>query len=197
MKPLRSTVAAAALLAAGLVPYAPHASADTSASTTLTVTANPVRSVTVDTTSLALNTCQWSEPGSGVGIGTNTLYFPNGRCTSTTGVTITNGGAASHLQVAATNATPTDHGTPWTLCSCITPGTDQYRLSTGLGSDVIASNITPIPSCDATFAPLNNGNCQLAPPLAHKTEFVTLTGPTSSSDLSTRWTFTITWTAAP
>jgi hypothetical protein len=133
------------------------------------------KSVTLSTGSATFGNCVG---GSSTG---NVLGFPNGTC-STPAFTVTNNGTVPEsLDVQATNATPSDNGTPWALIGSGTPGADQYQL--GNGSEPFSTTATP----DVIAATL--------PPLSDVSEALTLVGPSRSSDASPSFSTAVTWTA--
>jgi hypothetical protein len=190
----RRTLAAAALC--GLVASAPlmlsSASARGAQSATATVTLNVViKSVTLSATSLTYGQCRGGySTGSALG-------FPNGTC-SAGPVSVTNGAAPSTILISGANAVPSDGGTQWTMCVRTTfnpcspnaPGPNRFAESNAPGGE-----LTPSPTCDAAFR-INGAGCPVSPPGLRRTETLTLTGPSSSTDQSPRFTTQITWIAS-
>jgi hypothetical protein len=150
------------------------------------------------------------------------LAFPNGFCqtSNTDNVTITTGSQPSTVDVQGSDAVPSDNGTHWTLCGAesgsrctgptplfgapITqsqqePGQDQFAEQTSLnGFDDSQSldfgpPLTTSPQCDTAFG---TGSCSAHSSQA-TTEVLILLGPESSTDASTAFSTTWTWTAAP
>jgi len=126
----------------------------------------------------------------------NMMGFPNGQCTSGP-VTVTLSGNASSVSVTGTDATPIDNGRSWSLCgvdpSCTTssPGVDQYSLQAiDSANQATHTNLGDTAACDAAFGCTGSG-------VTSKTEYLQLTGPASSTDNSSSFSTTITWTANP
>jgi hypothetical protein len=187
--PRRLALAGLAALAVAAVPVG-SALAATSGSVSETITV-AVRSVTVSPSSASL--CSSASP----------LTFPNGRC-QTSNITITNGSAAGHIDVNGADAIPADSGTHWTLCAgTVAPtcsgggnaGQDQYRENTFNNSNTsIRPDLTNTPQCDTSFAP--GSACAAAAGQSTK-EFIAMTGPSASTDTSSTFTSSVTWTAVP
>jgi hypothetical protein len=138
------------------------------------------------------------------------LGFPNGHCSTPT-ITITNTGAASHVFIQGTDATPLDGGTKWALCNPIPsdnlggpactgaptgfaafkPGADQFDMQ-NLANQGVGPLILTTPLCDNAlpFTP-----CGAALANTAYMESVAMQGPTSSTDQSNSFSTTITWTA--
>jgi hypothetical protein len=192
--------------------WATPALAASSGSSTATINVAPsVLSVSVSPTTVTFAKCAG---------GTSTsadLGFPDGECNvgtlpddgqSVGGVDVTNTGEASQIDVNGSNATPSDNGTPWTLCSNIgncsngaNPGANQFSIQSlgwygSIGNSVMS--LTNTPSCDSAFS--NGGtsddSCS-ATTGASEDEQLLLTGPQSSTDTSSVFTTTLTWTAVP
>ena len=139
------------------------------------------------------------------------LGFPNGHCSlGTPGahgsfpITITNTGVAADVYVNGANAVPSDKGTEWGLCNFGTnpsvkcsadegklPGNNQYVVQNFTSGSMNPTGLTGGMTCDTQFAA---GGCSAVQGVA-QAEGILLTGPASSSDQSTSWTVTITWTA--
>ncbi len=204
------------LLAVGLAGCgysSPPAGAGTSASVNLSLTTVPtVRSVTVSPAKASFGTCSGGQAQDNTQSTGAKLGFPNGRCwVGSLGtafpITITNTGIASYIDVNGASAVPSDDITDWNLCnigdnpfvSCSgsnnnAPGIDQYLLQNFGPYRENGSGLTDNPRCDHEFDP--NGRCW-ALEGASQTEGIELTGPYQSSDNSTKWTVTITWTPVP
>jgi hypothetical protein len=138
------------------------------------------------------------------------LGFPNGHCQlGTPGpngnlpITITNTGVAADVYVSGANAVPSDGGTQWSLCNFGTspavacsgsgkPGSNQYAAQNFTAGIINPAGLTNTMKCDALFA---GGQCLAVGQGNAQSEGIMLTGPTLSSDHSTSWTVTITWTA--
>jgi hypothetical protein len=192
---------------------APLQNAGKAASISLSLTTVPtIRSVTVSPAKASFAEC-------GGGLATqNTLStagklgFPNGHCLvgvlspGIYPITITNTGIASDVYVNGSSATPADGGTQWDLCNrgddfevaCTgdhhKPGMDQYLIENFSSTGEQGHGITGTPTCDIEFDP--SGGCWVVQG-AWQSEGIELVGPSSSSDNSTKWTMTITWTPVP
>lgn len=159
------------------------ASPTNNATLTSTVAVNPqFTSVTLSTNSAAFGSC------SGGSSTSTALGFPNGNCT-TPSFTVKNNGTVSEgidVQVGGT-AAPADAGTggtPWTLLGTQgTPGQDQFQLFNNLGT-----LLTP------TATPDSNATAGLAPGVQFGST-LRLVGPTKSTDPSSSFSTTATWTA--
>jgi hypothetical protein len=164
---------------------------------TVTETINVgVRSLTISPTSVTMCTPQ------------SPLTFPNGFCQSPN-ITITNGAAGGHVEVNGASALPNDgSGNGWALCggtglTCsngvapnVVPGADQYEEGTGnTGGGLSGPDLTSTPACDTSFD--SGGTGCVSTPGQVSTEFVGITGPSSSSDQSPMFSTTVSWTAAP
>lgn len=192
----------AALVAAAAIP-AGLAFADSSGSVTETIHTG-LLSVTLSTSSVDL--CSASDP----------LGFPNGACNSPN-ITITNGTAPADIEVSGSPAAPADAGNPgagpdWTLCGVVAgggcngpvdpygsgasyPGQDQYsELPFGQNYDATGVVLTNSPQCDTAFEVGPTGGCAATPGQA-QTEFIGMTGPSASTDPSSTFTTTVSWTA--
>jgi hypothetical protein len=209
------------LLAVGLMGVAgcaydsPPAAAGQSASVNLSLTTVPtVRSVTVTVLpgQARFGACTGGKALANTQSTPTKLGFPNGRCwVGSLGVaypiTIRNTGIASYVDVNGSDAVPSDDMTDWSLCNvgdspAVTctgrnnnlPGTDQYLVQNFGPYGENGSGLTDSPLCDHEFD--QNGRCW-AMQGASQTEGIELTGPYQSSDNSTKWTVTITWTPVP
>jgi len=188
------------------------------ASVNLTLNSVPiVRSVTISATQRTFGNCRFGDPSRNTGSKPGQLGYPNGVCSlgvmnpyGNFPITITNTGIASDIEVNGANAVPVNPGgsdNQWSLCNAGgdpavhchggdgEPGTDQYLVQNfGPGGRINASGLTDTPACDHAFAV--SGTCW-ARQGASQTEGVNLTGPSDSTDTSTKWTVTITWTPVP
>jgi plastocyanin len=139
--------------------------------------ASQFKSVTLSASSETFGNCVGGSSSGG------TLGFPNGVC-QTPSVTVTNNGTVPEtLDVQGANATPSDSGTAWTLIAPggSQPGQDQFELRNPTGF------ITPTPAADGVAGTLQpNGNVS---------ESVSLIGPSASTDTSSSFSTTLTWTA--
>jgi hypothetical protein len=170
-----------------------------------------VVAVTVSPSSAAFGGCTGGNKSVNTASTANALGFPNGRCwLGTPGshgsfpITVTNTGVAADIYVSGASASPSDSGTGWGLCnvgakpaSACTgsggrlPGADQYLLQNFAGGSVNPTGLTGSMTCDAEFAA---GSCSAVQGDSQQ-EGIELTGPTTTADVSTAWTVTITWTA--
>jgi len=168
-------------------------------------------SVTVSPSSAAFGGCSGGNASVNTASTSSALGFPNGHCSlGTPGahgsfpITITNAGVAANVYVSGGNAVPSDGGTQWGLCNFGTdpaaacsadagklPGANQYVVQNFTAGSMNPSGLTGALTCDTQFAA---GQCSAVQGDA-QSEGILLTGPASSSDQSTTWTVTITWTA--
>lgn len=145
------------------------------------------------------------------------LTFPNGSCGSP-GITVTNGPVGGEIDVQSAPAVPSevasDPGTSppdWTLCgtseapctgasdpseySPYYPGQDQYEEWTDT-EGTRGPYFTSSAQCDTAFGFYPNTTC-IASPEQSVVEFVAMTGPSASTDTSSTFTSSVTWTAVP
>ncbi len=177
------------------MPAANAASSGTNTST-VEVTPTEVRSVTVSPGTGTFATCR--DPDDQVTIGT--LTIPGGHCflgspTQEEFVTVTNGPVAGRILINGEAARPSDGGTPWALGA--SPAADVFTETshnTVDGGD--DQSLTTTPVCDVTYSPDVDGLCT-ASPNEPNDEFLRIDAPTSSTDSSSTFTVTTTWTAAP
>ena len=176
-----------------------------------------VRSVTISATQRTFGNCRFGDPNQNTASKPGQLGYPNGVCSlgvmnafGNFPITITNTGIASDIDVNGANAVPVNPGgsdNQWSLCNTGNdpavdchgrdgkPGRDQYLIQNfGPGGRINATGLTDTPACDPAFAV--SGKC-LAMQGASQTEGVELTGPSESTNTSTKWTVTITWTPVP
>lgn len=184
-----------AVTAVLLFSMAEPAQADTSGSSTATVNV-ATRSVTVSPSTLTLDYCFDSAQNS---TGTY-LAYPNGDCSTSAKVTVSNGNAPGHIDVNGADAIPSDNGTHWTLCggsgtgcgNAGFPGQDQF----GEQGHSPAGNspfLTTTPQCDTSFS----ASCTASSGQSNSSITLELIGPMASSDGSTSFSTVWTWTAAP
>jgi hypothetical protein len=167
--------------------------------------------VTVSPSSANFGGCAGGNAGVNTASTSAALGFPNGHCSlGTPGahgsfpITITNTGVAADVYVNGANAVPSDKGTEWGLCNLGTnpsvkcsadegklPGNNQYVVQNFTSGSMNPTGLTGGMTCDTQFAA---GGCSVVQGDA-QAEGILLTGPASSSDQSTSWTVTITWTA--
>jgi hypothetical protein len=168
-------------------------------------------SVTVSPSSAAFAGCAGGNASVNTASTSAALGFPNGHCSlGTPGshgsfpITITNAGVAANVDVNGGNAVPSDKGTEWGLCNFGTnpaakcsaddgklPGNNQYVVQNFAAGSMNPTGLTGTMTCDTQFAA---GGCSAVQGDA-QAEGILVTGPASSSDQSTAWTVTITWTA--
>jgi hypothetical protein len=170
----------------------------------------PVKSVTISIGSTTYINCVY---GSSTG---TQLGFPNGACVAFNGIQVTNGTAPATIMVNGADMVPADNGTHWALepASPLTyditsppplPGPDQY-LETVSGLPLTGGynsgpqldqgpflTLTNTPSCDLAFTGFTG--CGTVPAGTANNEFLAMTGPSSSTDTSSTFTTTVTWTA--
>lgn len=186
------------------------------ASVSLSLTTVPtIRSVTVSPAKASFGDCQGGFASNNTASTPGELGFPNGRCwvgspisPTSFPIKITNTGIASYIYVNGSDASPSDQITQWTLCNtgnnpaaaCADadgglPGTNQYLVA-NFGPDGTRrfSGLTATPQCDRQFG--QSGHCW-AKQGSSQTEGILLVGPAISTDTSTKWTVTITWTPVP
>jgi plastocyanin len=134
------------------------------------------KSVTVSTASTTFGNCTG---GSSSG---NTLGFPNGSCTTPAFNVTNNGSVPESIDVQASNAIPSDNGTPWSLIGQgTTPAQDQYQLK---NQDIYLSATPAVDPVPGTLQPNTNVG-----------EVLSLTGPTASSDPSGQFASSVLYTA--
>jgi hypothetical protein len=194
-------------------------SAGQSASVNLSLNTVPtIRSVTVSPGKATFGSCSGGFATRNTKSTSTRLGFPYGQCSvgrwsgplngdGLFPVTVTNTGIASYIYVNGASAVPSDNGTEWSLCNrgdnpavmCGArghdwPGTDQYMVQNFGPNRENRTGLTDTPTCDREFD--LNGRCW-ALQGSSQTEGFQLTGPYQSSDSSTSWTVTITWTPVP
>lgn len=182
------TLSAMTLNAAGI-----SAMAGSQVTATINVVA-VVKSVTISVSTLTYGFCN------GGSSTTNKLGFPNAQC-FTANYTVTNGTTAAQIDVTGSDAVPSSGGTPWTLCggsaaACTapssSPGQDQYKETVFNGTAGASTILTDGPQCDGAFS---NPTCGTSVAGASDSEALQIYGPTASSDGSSAFTSTITYTA--
>jgi hypothetical protein len=206
---LTAAAAAIGLVAAPAFPASAAGNPDpASLSVSVSVVPPAVKSVTLSVSSTTYTGCFY-------GSSTSTqLGFPNGACTAAASpFTVTNGTAPATILVSGADMVPADSGPHWALCgvalacssSQFIPGSDQYLETVsgnpgynsgpqqGPGPFVLFDNT---PQCDITFAGLTGNTCNAAPAGAVSKEFLAMTGPSSSTDSSSTFSTTVTWTAS-
>jgi hypothetical protein len=201
----------AALLLAGVTACgaasAPQQAAGKSGSITVSLKTVPtVRSVTISPSHASFVDCKGGDGGVNTRSEGNRLGFPNGTCQVDTTIVITNSGIASDIDISGSNAEPADGLTAWTLCNpgndpavaCTgrhdRPGPDQYEVVNFGAFGSQHGGITDTPECDRILGP--EGSCWATEGLV-VLEGLRLIGPEWSSDVSTSWSVTVTWTPVP
>jgi hypothetical protein len=204
LRPAAGLGVVAALMALAVPPAL--ASTSVSGSTTATLASVlTTRSIKVTPTTTAFGDCKG---GTAPTASTSTaLGYPNGSCSvgvpGSAGVfpiTITNTGIAGDIDISSSNATPSDNGDRWILCSSApaaatpcssagSPGGNQFTAENfSLGKE--SGSLTRTPTCDPVFD--RGGGCAAAEGQS-ASEGVALIGPLWSSDISRSWTLTFTW----
>jgi hypothetical protein len=196
---------------------APLENAGKAASVSLSLTTVPtIRSVTVSPAGASFGNCTGGLASRNTLSTAGKLGFPNGRCyvglvNAGSGfffpITITNTGIASAIYVNGSSAIPSDGGNEWNLCTseghggpgCSrddgkVPGPDQYLLENFSPAGEQKAGISGTPECDSVFDA--SGRCW-AVQGASQSEGIELIGPSFTTDTSTKWTMTITWTPVP
>ena len=204
--------AAAAAIGLVAVPAFPASAAGNpdpaSLSVSVSVVPPGVKSVTLSVSSTTYTGCFY-------GSSTSTqLGFPNGACVAADEpITVTNGTALATILVGGADMVPADSGPHWVLCgvavpcssSQFKPGSDQYleTVSAAPGYNSGAQQgpgpfvlFDDTPQCDITFAGITGNICNPAPAGAANKEFLAMTGPSSSTDSSSTFSTTVTWTAS-
>jgi len=190
---------------------APPLASGQAASINLSLTTVPtIRSVTISPGQASFSDCSKGDAVDNTKSTRRALGFPNGVCfvgsvtKQVFPITITNTGIASYIYVSGSGANPADLGTGWSLCTtrglarCTgarhRPGADQYQVDNFSAFGTLTTGLTDAPRCDQRFGP--GGSCWAVEGMWQK-EGIKLIGPTTSSDTSTKWTVTITWTPVP
>jgi hypothetical protein len=184
-----------------------------SGSISLSLTTVPtVRSVTISPGQASFTHCTGGDGGANTRSTSRRLGFPNGSCwvgSSVSGsypITVENTGIGSNILISGSSADPADGGDIWNLCSAggagkvsctgdgSKPGPDQYQVLNFSSWGTWHRGISGTPRCDQVFGP--GGSCWAVQGMV-VTEGLELIGPQWSSDTSTNWTVTITWTPVP
>lgn len=208
-------VLAIVIAGCGIKPQGPAAGQPTSVNLKLS-TVPTIRSVTVTVlpSDAKFANCSGGRQRLNTRSTSTQLGYPNGRCwvgspdpVGSFPIKITNTGIASYIDVNGSNASPSDEGDQWGLCNLggrapVTckghdhhfPGSNQYLVQNFGPQGTNYPGLTTTPECDRLFSPA--GRCW-AVQGASQVEGIELTGPRESSDNSTRWTVTITWTPVP
>jgi hypothetical protein len=186
---------------------APQQAAGQSGSITVSLQTVPsVRSVTISPSHATFVDCKGGDGGLDTKSVGNKLGFPNGTCQVNAAIEITNSGIGSDIDISGSAAEPADGVTSWSLCSTGSnspvactgrhhkPGPNQYEVVNFGTFGTLRGGITDTPRCDRVLGPL--GSCWARHQLV-VVEGLRLIGPQWSSDTSTDWTVTITWTPVP
>jgi hypothetical protein len=191
---------------------APEQAAGQSGILSVSLTTVPtIRSVTISPGRASFAHCTGGDGGANTRSTSGRLGFPNGRCwvgSNVSGsypITVENTGIGSNIDVSGSSADPLDGGDSWMLCStgghgavCAgngnKPGPDQYQVLNFSTWGTRNGGISGTPRCDRVFGP--GGSCWAVQGMV-VTEGLELIGPQWSSDTSTKWTVTITWTPVP
>jgi hypothetical protein len=187
----------------------PAAFASGSGSTTVALAVVPTRSITVSPATTSFASCSGGKAPTASTA--SALGYPNGECSvgkaGTTGVfpiTIKNTGTAGDVDVNGASSVPSDKGTGWVLCNAGShpapactgaggdPGVNQYKEENFAKGEENGDGLTSTSACDPVFDP--KGGCTASAGQS-ESEGIELLGPSSSSDTSTSWTSSITWTA--
>jgi len=202
----------AAMTACGAV-VAPQQAMGRAGSISLSLTTVPtIRSVTISPGRASFTGCTGGDGGANTRSTFGRLGFPNGQCwvgsnvSASYPITVTNTGIGSDIDISGSSATPVEGGGSWNLCSAggegplactgraSKPGPDQYQVLNFSTWGTRHGGISGTPRCDRVFGP--RGSCWAVEGMV-VTEGLELIGPQWSSDTSTNWTITITWTPVP
>jgi hypothetical protein len=196
----------AAVTACGTA-LAPQQAAGKSGSITVSLKTVPtVRSVTISPGHASFADCKGGDGGVNTRSAGARLGFPNGTCQVNAAIVITNSGIGSDIDISGSDAEPADGVTGWSLCNsganpavaCTgphdRPGPDQYQVINFGTFGAEHHGITDTPRCDRILGP--EGSCWATEGMV-VIEGLRLIGPQWSSDISTTWTVTVTWTPVP
>jgi len=196
-----------------LAAAAPQQAAGRAGSINLSLTTVPtIRSVTISPGGASFTHCTGGDGGASTRSTAGQLGFPNGRCwvgSNVSGsypITVTNTGIGWDVYISGSSAEPFDGGDTWALCNAAgraavacsgksrKPGPDQYEVVNFSTWGTLTGGISHTARCDRIFGP---GDSCWAVQGMFVTEGLELIGPQWSSDTSTKWTLTITWTPVP
>jgi hypothetical protein len=163
-----------------------------------------VRSLAVTPATAAFGNCTIST-GGGTVTATTGLVIPGGSCsigtvtgpTTKNGILITNGGVPGHIDVSGGPAVPIDGGSNWALGSSAASNTYVEKTEDDISGLVVTSAVATTPTCDGAFAA--RGSTPSCSAAAGQTgvEALLVEAPSSSTDSSSSFTITTTWTAVP
>jgi hypothetical protein len=169
-------------------------------------TVQTIRSVVISPGHTTFVDCTGGDGGVDTRSKGDKLGFPNGTCRAEATIEILNDGIGSDIDISGANAVPNDGAAGWSLCNsgaspavaCTgakhRPGPDQYKVINSGTFGTEHTGIGDTPRCDHSFGP--RGSCWARHSYAFF-EYLTLIGPQWSSDTSTNWTVTVTWTPVP
>jgi hypothetical protein len=168
----------------------------------LSVVAGPVKSITVSPGSTSYTNCKY-------GTSTTTqLGFPNAICSGASTILITDGGSPATILVNGADFIPSDNGTHWALCGGSGGPACANGVLTGPNQAYETTSLTPGSGVDGSgngpFLALSNNavcdgigfGCGQAAAGAQATEYLSLEGPSSSTDPSSSFSTSVTWTAS-
>lgn len=192
---------------------APRQAAGRSGSIDLSLTTVPtIRSVTISPGRASFTHCTGGDGAASTRSTSGKLGFPNGKCWVGSNVAgsypiiVTNTGIGSDIDISGSSADPVDGGDTWSLCNATgratvactgkdsKPGPDQYQIVNFSTWGTLNEGIGGTPRCDRIFGP--GGTCWAVQGMVAN-EGLELIGPQWSSDTSTKWSITITWTPVP
>jgi hypothetical protein len=202
-----------AVVACGSMAGTPQQAVGRAGSISLSLTTVPtIRSVTISPGRASFSHCTGGDGGASTRSTSGQLGFPNGTCwvgsniSGSYPITVTNTGIGSDIDISGSSAEPLDGGDSWILCNATgkaavactgkdsRPGPDQYQVMNFSTWGTLNGGISGTPRCDRIFGP--GGSCWAVQRM-FVTEGLELIGPQWSSDISTKWAVTITWTPVP
>lgn len=194
----------------------PQGSSGGSSITLYLTTVSYVRSVQVSPSSGTLTSCTGGSKLDDTLSTAKSLGFPNGRCyypaadlVASTGITITNNGIAASVDTSVSDASPVSGGNTddWSPCtggshpavSCTgkrdMPGSDQYQLlNFNDNRQMNKVGLSATVTCDRLFTWTDSCYAHHGSQMNEGVEFI---GPSTTTDVATRWKLTITWYAVP
>jgi hypothetical protein len=193
--------------ALSLVPIVLSTSAAYAGSTAANTATLPIaiRSLTVTPATATFGDCDVPIGATTNVTPTTGLVIPGGSCyvghfsgsAVVQGITITNGGVPGHIDINGGAAVPSDGGTDWALGAAAGANTYTELNRQVIGEIPVA--ITASPTCDSVFdtpAKASPTGC-LVISGSTTTEQLIVDAPRSSTDTSSSFTITTTWTAVP